>query len=78
MARDENDGNHSDGEERGVQALWAAIDARDKQLLCMERTLEALQQIVARLGVDGNRNQESPLESHPQRGSWPSLRRTWP
>jgi hypothetical protein len=38
-----NDGNHFDGEVRGVQALWAAIDARDQQFLPMERTLEALQ-----------------------------------
>jgi len=27
MVNDENDGNRSDGEERGVQALWAAYDA---------------------------------------------------
>jgi hypothetical protein len=42
MARDGNDGNHLDGEERGVQALWAAINAQDQQFLRMERTLEAL------------------------------------
>jgi hypothetical protein len=60
MARDGNDGNHSDDEERGVQALWAAIDTRDQQLLRMERTLVALQQAVAGLGVDGNRNHEPP------------------
>jgi hypothetical protein len=69
MAGDGNDGNHSDGEERGVQALWAAIDARDQQFLRMERTLEALQQAVAGLGVDSNKNHEPPLESRHRRGS---------
>jgi hypothetical protein len=43
MANNRNDGNRSDGKVRGVQALWAAIDARDQQFLPMERTLEALQ-----------------------------------
>jgi hypothetical protein len=55
IANDGNNGNHSDGKEHGVQALWAAID---QQFLRMERTLEALQQAVVGFGVDGNRNHE--------------------
>jgi hypothetical protein len=53
-----NDGNHSNSEERGVQALWAAMDAREYQFLRMERSIQVLQQAVAGLGVDGNRNHE--------------------
>jgi len=58
MANDRNDGNRFDGEESGVWAIWAAIDSQGQQFLCMERTFEALQQAVAGLGVDGNRNHE--------------------
>ncbi|XP_062177085.1 G-type lectin S-receptor-like serine/threonine-protein kinase At2g19130 [Alnus glutinosa] len=58
MENDGNNSNHFDTEERGVQAFRTAVDAQSQQFHLMERSLQALQQVIAGLRVDGNRNRE--------------------
>jgi hypothetical protein len=58
MARDRNAGNHSDDEEWGVQALRAAVRAHDQRFDGMERLLREMQQTIAGLGFDCNRNHD--------------------
>jgi hypothetical protein len=56
MANNENVSNHSDNEERGVQALWAAIRTHDQWFDCIERELQEIQQNITRLGLGGKRH----------------------
>ncbi|KAF8410248.1 hypothetical protein HHK36_002773 [Tetracentron sinense] len=52
----ENASNHSHDEERGAQALRAEVRVHDQRLDGIERSLREIQQTIAGLGIDGNRN----------------------
>jgi hypothetical protein len=55
MARDENAGNHSDDEERGVQAFRAEVCAQGRRFNGIERSLREMQQTLAGLKFDEKR-----------------------
>jgi hypothetical protein len=56
MTRNGNSGNHSDDEERGVQALWAAYDAQGQRLCNINRMMREIEQTIARLRLNGKRH----------------------
>jgi len=55
MTRNGNAGNHSDDEEWGVQALWAAYDAQGQRLCNINRMMREIEQTIAGLGLNGKR-----------------------
>jgi hypothetical protein len=56
MANDRNVSNHSNDEERGVQAIWAAVRTHDQRFDRIEHKLQEIQQNIACLGLGSKRH----------------------
>jgi len=56
MTRNENAGNHSNDEERGVQALWAAYDTQGQRLCNINCMMREIEQTITGLRLNGKRH----------------------